>query len=114
MKLEQALASAKTITRSREKSAFITEVIEALKSGGYVYVSHKTWLKSLGDKQITQASQKNGPRYTLKTYGVDCKAVVLSGEDLEQVADSEGIELNESDIVYAMKQGDNWAGGNRV
>ena len=108
LKLEQALSSAKTISRSREKTAFISGILKALEDGGFVYTSHKKWLAEGGSGQSV-ASQKNGPRYTLKRYGVECKAILLSGDDLEQVAESDGIELNESDVIYAMKQGENWA-----
>ena len=107
--LEKGASSAKVLTRSREKSAFIKAVLAlGLEVGQYANVSKKEWLDNGGDKQ-SLASQKNGPRYTLKNLttpdypnGIDCKAVNLSGEDLEAVAESENRELGESDVIYAM------------
>ena len=111
LRLRDNLASAKTITRSREKTAFVKEVLEALEDGGFAYISHKSWLAGVNagrTSPISSASSKNGPRYALKPYGVDCKAILLSGDDLEQVAENDCVELAENDVVYAMKQGVNW------
>lgn len=103
LKLDKVMSSQKTAQRTRELSPFIKEVMSlGLEKGGYAYASHKKWL-SMGGSEQSPASQKNGPRYTLKAKGIDCKAVLLSGEDLKAVAKSEGIELGEKDIIYAMK-----------
>lgn len=100
LRVGNQLVSAKTITRSREKSAFVKEVEEALQNGGFVYVSHQEWLNKVGE--VSKATEKNGPRYTLKRLGYDCKAITLSGKDLDAVADAEGRDLSEKDIIYAI------------
>ena len=100
LRIDGQFVSAKTITRSREKSVFVQEVEEALQGGGFVYVSHKAWLDRVGE--VSKATAKNGPRYTLKRLGYDVKAVTLSGEDLEQVSDSEDRVLTEQDVIYAI------------
>lgn len=103
--------SEKTINRTREKSQFNSEVEKlGLKVGEFAYVSHLAWLESLGDKAklpkeqggMSKGSLNNGPRYSLKRNGFDCVAVLLSGKDLKAVADSEGRELKETDIIYSI------------
>ena len=94
--------SFKKTTRTREKGVF-SQAIESLKLavGEFAFVSHKEWRASI-EGDITTASDKNGPRYTLKRLGFDCVAGNLSGPDLEAVAESEERELTESDIIYSI------------
>lgn len=102
LKIGNQLVSAKEITRTRSLSPFVQEVKAALEEAPFVYVSHKAWREQAGE--LTKASEKNGPRFTLKRHGIDCKAITLSGVDLEAVSESEGNELSETDVIYAMKK----------
>ena len=65
--------------------------------GQFAYVSHKEWLKTLGDKvaDMKPLSIKNGPRYSLRPLGYDCVAINLSGEELARVAESEDRDISE-------------------
>ena len=94
--------SFKKTSRTRDKGVF-SSAIEALKLavGEFAFVSHKEWRASV-DKEITVASDKNGPRYTLKRLGYDCVAGNLSGLDLEAVAEAEGRDLSDTDIIYSI------------
>ena len=103
------LVSFKKSTRTREKGVF-SQAIEDLKLaiGEFAFVSHKQWLDSLSAEvreNLTPASNKNGPRYTLKNLkpnGYTCIAGTLSGDDLDAVAESEDRELSENDIIYSI------------
>lgn len=99
---DKILSSTKQVKRTREVSPFVAEVLSlGLEKGGYAYVSHKEWLEKVG-KELTPASEKNGPRYSLKRHGIDCKAVSLSGDDLKLVAKQENRELTDKDTIYVM------------
>lgn len=103
LRIDEQLASAKTVGRTRSVSPFVATIKSlGLENGGFAYVSHKEWLDTAGQEQ-TAASQKNGPRYTLRRHGFDCRPVLLEGNDLAQVAEAEGRELTDSDVVYAIK-----------
>lgn len=96
-------SSAKTVSRSREKSAFNQAILDLnLQVGEFAYVSHKAWLDSLGDraKTMSAGSINNGPRYSLKALGLKAQAVLLSGEELARVAKKEGNELTETSVIY--------------
>ena len=94
--------SFKKTSRTREKGVF-SQAIENLKLavGEFAFVSHKEWRASI-EGDITVASDKNGPRYTLKRLGFDCVAGSLSGSDLEGVAEREERDLTDTDIIYSI------------
>ena len=99
------LVSFKRSARTREASPFIAEIVLACQSGEYVFFSHKAWLNSIGSKisSMTKGSLNNGPRYTLARHlgKGSCVAGNLEGEELAQVAEAEGLELVETDIIYS-------------
>jgi len=100
--------SAKVTSKQRGKSSFNSEVLAMnLKLGEYTYASHKYWLDSLVKdgkdlKAMSAGSLSNGPRYSLKLYKLRCQAVLLSGKELKDLAESEGRELTENDIIYSI------------
>lgn len=107
LRLDKAFVSTKVTTKSREKSAFIAEILaNDWKKFPFQYVSHKAWLESLGEKATTMSagSLNNGPRYSLKRYGIVCQAITLSGKDLDAISEHEGRELSESSIIYAISK----------
>ena len=91
--------SRKETTRTREKGVF-NSIVEGwgLAVGKWAYVSHKEWLKVLGDRvsSMKPLSIKNGPRYSLKALGYDCVAINLSGPELERVAESEDRNISDN------------------
>ena len=92
-----------SIQRTREVSPFVAQIkaqVAGLEDGQAVFVSHKSWVDSLNGKVITKASEKNGPRYTLKRYDIACVAGNLSGAELAEQSEVEGRELLENDIIY--------------
>ena len=107
--LDTQSVSFKKNTRTREKGVF-SSFIEGLNipMGKFFHVSHKEWLASLSPEvrdNLTPASKKNGPRYTLKNLkpnGYTCVAGSLSGSDLEVVAEREERDLTDTDTIYSI------------
>lgn len=101
--MSESMVSMKVKSRSRGLSPFIAEILEAVKNSPYVYFSHKAWLESLGERAETMSagSLNNGPRYNLRAHKLVCIAGTASGEELEAIAEAEGRELTEDDIVYS-------------
>ena len=90
----------------RKKSTFVQEILHLHLEkypDGAIYVSHKEWLETYGGNKLSLAGQKNGPKNILKRYNIACwTGTITNPEELKLIADAEGRELTEKDIIYRL------------